>query len=198
MFFSSLVKSNLSFKLNIQKQPWPRLFLNWVQVAYTFPDTSCRMLSSVNVFSHIPQAIKTRFSKLQRALNENLRSCTPAGAFSSQLSQQRTAGWCELWLCFYWGGNKGEKREKNEKREEACTGTLKTSSLCLQLTGQGKRKPTETTACQRNKQTQQQISSLFLGAEQSTKNCHKIILSPYLKGKKIPIFNMVLFFLPIS
>lgn len=195
MFFSSLVKSNLSFKLNIQKQPWPRLFLNWVQVAYTFPDTSCRMLSSVNVFSHIPQAIKTRFSKLQRALNENLRSCTPAGAFSSQLSQ---LGDVSCGSAFTGVGIRGKKGRRMKREKRRAQGHFKTSSLCLQLTGQGKRKPTETTACQRNKQTQQQISSLFLGAEQSTKNCHKIILSPYLKGKKNPIFNMVLFFLPIS
>lgn len=95
-------------------------------------------------------------------------------------------------------GIRGKKGRRMKREKRRAQGHFKTSSLCLQLTGQGKRKPTETTACQRNKQTQQQISSLFLGAEQSIRNCHKIILSPYLKGKKIPIFNMALFFLPIS
>lgn len=88
-------------------------------MAYTFPVTSCCMLSLVNVFSHILQASKTCSSKLQIASNENLRSCTLTGAVSSQLSPAENS--CG---CFYWGGNKGEKRERNEKREEACTGTL--------------------------------------------------------------------------
>jgi len=110
----------------------------------------------VNVFSHILQASKTCSSKLQIASNENLRSCTLTGAVSSQLSPAENS--CG---CFYWGGNKGEKRERNEKRGGMHRDTypFKTSSLCLQLTDQSKRKPKETTAWQRNKQSKQQISS---------------------------------------
>lgn len=156
------------------------------------------MLSLVNVFSHILQAIKTCFSKLQRASNENLRSCTLAGAVSSQLSPAEKSWVMWAVALFLLGGNKGEKREKNEKREEACTGTLISSRPLLSASSsqvkakENQKKPQH--AWETNKLNNRLAHYFLEQNKQTIRNCHKIILSPYLKQKKNAIFNVVCFF----
>lgn len=103
------------------------------------------MLSSVNVFSHIPQAIKTRFSKLQRALNENLRSCTPAGAFSSQLSQLGDVSCGSAFTGVGIRGKKGRRMKREKRRAQGHLRPLLSASSSQVKAKENQKKPQHAT-----------------------------------------------------